>query len=81
MKSLLCALGIATVVLNPAYAEDMCREQARAVGYVGALEMLEPCPSQPIIAVLQAGDGGSLKESKTKNEPPSVAQVDRSLKR
>ena len=80
MKTLLCALGIATVFLNPVYAGDMCREEAKATGYVGALEMLEPCPATPVIAVLQTREG-ELKKAKIKGESQSVAQVDGTLKR
>lgn len=79
MKYLLCALGITTVVLNPVYAEDMCREQAKAIGYVGALEMLEPCPATPVIAALQSE--GERKKAGNRNEPQSVAQVERTFKR
>ena len=43
MKNLLLAVSIIGSVATPVFAEDLCREQAQKMGYVGAIEVLRPC--------------------------------------
>lgn len=43
MKNLILAVSILGSVATPVFAEDLCREQAQQLGYVGAIEVLRPC--------------------------------------
>lgn len=81
MKSLFYAFGIAAVCLNPVYAEDLCREEAKAMGYVAALEMLEPCQPKSAVTAQSDDQQAQPKEAKMKSDAQSIAHVDRNLKR
>lgn len=50
-RSLLLMLGV--LLATPSFAGDLCREDAKAAGYEGSLEMLEPCKTKPSAAVEQ----------------------------
>lgn len=81
MKTLFYAFGIAAVCLNPVYAGDLCREEAKAVGYVAALDMLEPCQPKSAVTAQSDEQQAQQKEMKMKIDSQSVAHVDRNLKR
>ncbi len=46
MKSLTTLFLIPTFFALPAYAGGLCQEEAKAMGYLGAIEMLAPCKPQ-----------------------------------
>lgn len=50
MKRFIYAVCMLSVMNSPLYAEDLCIEQAKAMGYVGAHEMLPPCKADPSAA-------------------------------
>ncbi len=43
MKSLTTLFLIPTFFAVPVYADGLCQEEAKAIGYLGAIEMLAPC--------------------------------------
>ena len=43
MKNLILTVTVLSSFVSPVFAEDLCREQARQRGYVGAIEVLRPC--------------------------------------
>ncbi len=46
MKSLTTLFLIPSFFAVPAYAGGLCQEEAKAMGYLGAIEMLAPCKPQ-----------------------------------
>ena len=50
-QSLLLIFGV--LLATPSFAADVCREDAKAAGYEGSMEMLEPCKPKPSAAVEQ----------------------------
>ena len=81
MKRLHYAFGIVAIFSIPVHAADLCREEAKAVGYVAALELLEPCQTKAVVTALPTSDDQIQKEAKSKSDTQSVAHVDRNLKR
>ncbi len=76
MKNLSTIFLISTFFTVPAYAEGLCQEEAKAMGYLGAIEMLPLCKTQKNI-VPQKPDskesrkdpeqGGSAKTQETQS--------------
>lgn len=81
MKRLRYAFGIVAILSIPVHAADLCREEAKAVGYVAALELLEPCQPKAVVTALPTSDDQIQKEAKSKSDTQSIAHVDRNLKR
>ena len=46
MKRITLALCIPVLLSAPIYAEGLCQEEAKAVGYVGLTDTLKPCKPQ-----------------------------------
>lgn len=53
MKYQAFLLMFGALLATPSFAEDVCREDAKAAGYEGSLEMLEPCKPKPSAAIEQ----------------------------
>lgn len=53
MKYQAFLLMFGALLAIPSFAGDLCREDAKAVGYEGSLEMLEPCKPKPSAAIEQ----------------------------
>ena len=52
MKDLILTVTIFSSFVSPVFAEDLCREQAQQMGYVGAVEVWRPCnePSGQVVS-------------------------------
>ena len=75
MKRLVTIFLISTFFAAPTYAGGLCQEEAKAMGYLGAIEMLPPCKPQKNI-IPQKTD---LKESRKDTEQNSVKAREESL--
>ena len=76
MKSLSTIFLISTFFAAPTFAGDLCQEEAKAMGYRGAIDVLPPCKHQENI-VSQKPDS---KESRKDTEQDFVkAQEGESL--
>lgn len=76
MKRLYYALGILAIFSIPVHAADLCREEAKAIGYVSALEMLAPCDEKPATTSERSRHEGRQAEVKSKSEGQTVTQID-----
>lgn len=76
MKRLSYVIGIIAIFSMPAYADDLCREEAKAIGYVAPLDMLAPCEQQATVASEQLPNEPQHKAFKTKPDSQAVAQLD-----
>lgn len=76
MKSLILVTSLLTIFAGPAFAtEDICREEAIAMGYVGALDVLAPCePKKTVDAEeLRIEDRRQKRNAKSDTQP--IAKV------
>ena len=55
MKDLILTVTIFSSFVSPVFAEDLCREQALQMGYVGAIEVLRSCNEPAPQVVSDAG--------------------------
>ena len=54
---------IPTFFAVPAHADELCQDEAEALGYIGAAEMLAPCKSQNDAIAEEAQSKDSRKYS------------------
>lgn len=81
MKNLHYAFGILAIFSMPVHAADMCREEAKAMGYVSALEMLAPCEQKVTATTEQSRNERQQTELKSTPESQAIAKVDANVAR
>ena len=78
MKRLALAFFIPVLFSAPAYSDELCQEEARAMGYVGPLDTLEPCKPKKSDASegtrAEAPRKDSVQESLTKQDSEPTEQ-------
>ena len=62
MKRLVTIFLISTFFAAPTYAGGLCQEEAKAMGYLGAIEMLPPCKPQKNIVSQKPDSKESRKD-------------------
>lgn len=78
MKNLSYAFGIVAILSTPVHAADLCREEAKAMGYISALEMLAPCEQSVAAPTEPSHEDEDRRQAELKSKPESQAatQVD-----
>lgn len=65
MKRIALALCIPVLLSAPVYAEDLCQEEAKAMGYVGPTDTLKPCnPQENASKEVYSGQVAKAREQK-----------------
>lgn len=77
MKDFILVATIFTSFAVPAFAEEACREQAQAMGYIGATELLRACATTQNEMLAQPKQAEASKQTKGETEPTSVAKAQR----
>ena len=77
MKDFILVATIFTSLAVPAYAEEVCREQAQAMGYIGATELLKACETTENKVLAQPEQAEISKQAKGGIESTSVAKAQR----
>lgn len=78
MKDFILVATIFTSLAVPAYAEEVCREQAQAMGYIGATELLKACETAENKVLAQPEEQAEIsKQAKGGPESTSVAKAQR----
>ncbi len=67
MKSLSAIFLVSTFLAAPTYAGGLCQEEAKAMGYLGAIEMLPPCKPQKNIVSQKPDSNGTRKDQEQKD--------------
>lgn len=66
------ALCLSGLLAAPVYADTLCQEDAKAVGYVGPIDMLKPCNPQKNAAK----EGYSDQVAKVREQQDSTQKQD-----
>lgn len=77
MKDFILVATLFTSFAVPAFAEEACREQAQAMGYIGATELLRECDTTQNEVLAQSKPAEAAKQAKGETEPTSVANAQR----
>ena len=75
MKQQICLFAIFGILAAPTFAANMCREEAKAVGYEAALELLEPCQPTLNLAMEQFHVERIARDQSKLNRQPDVRPV------
>ena len=71
MKRITLALCLSGLLAAPVYADTLCQEDAKAVGYVGPIDTLKPCNPQK-----NAAQEGANQVAKTRDQQDMAQKQD-----